>query len=191
VDKSAVKSASESLARARAALSAIEHSQSLPDIETAWSDFLVAANRVYSRLEQGAKTDGTSTSWFGRKKNERKSSALLQYVHHARNADEHGLAKVTDRTAPALAIGVGRGAWRIDGTTGPGGQLKVTALGGQTAESKFVESIPSSVRLVTAIDRGVSYQPPKNEHGYALLPNEVAEKVIDHLGGLIEEADRL
>jgi hypothetical protein len=189
--KAAISSASENLERAKTALDEINGALSLSDLESAWSAFLVAASRVYTKLEQGAKSNGTSGAWFGRKKTERKNDKTLQYAHHARNADEHGLAKVTDRTSPALALGVGPGRWRFDGTTGPGGQLQITALGGQTSESKFVDAIPSKVRLVKVVDRGVSYDPPQDQNGRDLLPNEVAESVVKALDALIKEAEQL
>jgi hypothetical protein len=125
------------------------------------SDFLIAANRIFSKLEQGSKTNGQSKAWFGRKRHERRTNPLLRYIHHARNADEHGLAKVTDRTASGLALGVGPGMWRFDGTTGPGGGLQITAMGGQVPGlSKFVEIIPSKVRLIKVFDCGDPYDPP-------------------------------
>jgi hypothetical protein len=172
MDKTAVTAASESLARAEAALRDIEAAQTVGEIEKAWSDFLTAANRVFSKLQQGAKSNGQTAAWYARIRHERKRDKLLRYLRHARNADEHGLAKVTERTSPSLALGVGPGAWRFDGTIGPGGQMKVTALGGQVVgQSKFVEIIPSKVRLVKVIDRGVSYDPPLDANSKELLPN--------------------
>jgi hypothetical protein len=189
--RAAIQIASEHLAQVRTALDQINSAQSLTDVETAWSNFLVAANRVYTKLEQGSKSNGSSIAWFGRKKNERKKNKMLQYVYHARNVDEHGLAKVTDRTAPGLALGVGPGAWRFDGTTGLGGRLQISALGGQTAESKFVEGIPSKVRLVRVVQRGDSYDPPQDQSGRDLLPNEVADATVKALDALIKEAQQL
>ena len=193
MNKVAVKAASENLKRAETALHDIEAAQTLAEVETAWSDFLTAAGRVFTKLEQGAKSNGKSNAWFGRKKHERRTDPLLQYVHHARNADEHGLAEVTERTAPALALGVGPGAWRFDGTVGPEMQMKVTAMGGQVpGKSKFVEVVPSKVRLVKVIDRGVSYDPPVDpQTKQTLLPNEVAKLALDYIGRMIQEAGKL
>jgi hypothetical protein len=74
MDKAAVKASSDNIARATAAMHAMESAKILAEIETAWSDFLTAANRVFSKLEQGAKSNGKSTGWYGRKKHERKTS---------------------------------------------------------------------------------------------------------------------
>jgi len=110
MDKAGLKAASECLTRAKAALEAMEGSEKLEDIESAWSDFLTAANRIFSKLEQGAKATEKSMGWFGQKKYERKTDSFLRYIHHARNVDEHGLARVTEKTAGGLALGVGLGA---------------------------------------------------------------------------------
>jgi hypothetical protein len=179
-------------ARAAAALRDIERAQTLGAIETAWSDFLIAAGRLFSRLEQGAKTNSQSEAWFGRKKHERRTIPMLTYIHHARNADEHGLAKVTDRTVPGIALGVGPGAWRFDGTLGPSGQMRITALGGQVpGVSKFVEAVPSKVPLIRVMDRGVSYDPPLDLTSTVLLPNEVAARALTYLQQMIEQARQL
>lgn len=192
MDKAAVTASSDHLARATEAVRDIENASTLAGIETAWSDFLTAANRIFSKLEQGAKTNSVSRAWYGRQHHERRTNPLLRYIHHARNVDEHGLAKITERTAPGLALGVGPGVWRFDGTLGPGGQMRITALGGQIpGESKFVESIPSKVRLVKVIDRGDPYDPPRDANAKELLPNEVADLALDYLRTMIEEAGRL
>lgn len=73
MDKTAVSASRDNLKRAEAALHEIEAAQTLPEVEIAWSDFLVAANRVFSKLEQGAKTNGRSSAWYGRKKHERRT----------------------------------------------------------------------------------------------------------------------
>jgi hypothetical protein len=187
MDKTAVVVATEYLARAETALNAIDHAQTLTEMETAWSDFLTAANRVFSKLEQGAKINGKSKAWFGRKKHERRTDPILRYVHHARNADEHGLAKITEKTAAGLALGVGPGIWRFDGSIGPGGQMKITALGGQVAgESKFVETIPAKVNLVRVYDCGDPYDPPPGK-----LPDEVAKITLNYIRDMITEASQL
>ena len=192
MEKAAIKAADENLARATPARQAMENAQKLSEIETAWSDFLTAANRIFSKLEQGAKVSGKSNSWYGRKKHERSTSPLLSYIHHARNADEYGIARVTEKTGAGLALGVGPGAWRFDGTFGPGGTMKVTALGGQVpGESKFVEVIPSKVRLVAVIDRGVKYEPPIGPNSAELTPIEVANTALVQLKSLIEDAEQL
>jgi hypothetical protein len=192
MDKTAAQSARECLSRANAAFEHMENSQRLEDIDSAWSDFLTAAHRIYSKLEQGAKVAEASKIWFREKKYQRKTDPALQYIHHARNADEHGIVRVTEKTAGGLALGVGPGAWRFDGTLGPGGAMKITALGDQVpGVSKFIDVIPSKVRLRDVIDRGVKYEPPKRAEGQELTPIEVAKSALVMLQELVEQAESL
>jgi hypothetical protein len=67
MDKNAVDAAAENLRRAGDTIAAMNTSVSLSQFETAWSDFLTAAHRIFSKLEQGAKADGKSKAWFGQK----------------------------------------------------------------------------------------------------------------------------
>ena len=46
--------------------------------EEAWTDFLLAASTIYTKLEQGAKTSGQSAAWFGRKKKQRRDDPVLR-----------------------------------------------------------------------------------------------------------------
>jgi hypothetical protein len=81
MDKAGLKAASECLTRAKAALEAMEGSEKLEDIESAWSDFLTAANRIFSKLEQGAKATEKSMGWFGQKStNERLTHFFATYI---------------------------------------------------------------------------------------------------------------
>ena len=92
MDPTAIKQAKTRLDRAKEAIATLETKKVTPsEIQTAWSNFLLAANSVYSKLEQGSKTDGKSKAWFGRVKHIRKTDELLLYIHHARNSEEHDL----------------------------------------------------------------------------------------------------
>jgi hypothetical protein len=44
-----------------------------------------------ARLEDKRQRDGG----YGRAKHERRNDPLLSYIHHARNADEHGIKDIT------------------------------------------------------------------------------------------------
>jgi hypothetical protein len=93
--QSAIDQAKQRLERARHALKRMEDAKTFASFETPWSEFLMAASGVYSKLEQGAKGCPPSEGWFGRKKHDRKKDPLLKYLHHARNTDEHGLGGTT------------------------------------------------------------------------------------------------
>jgi hypothetical protein len=60
-----------------------------PRFEPLWYDFLVNFNNAFSQLEQGAKISHRSKEWFSKVKKFRKTDALLIYLQHARNFEEH------------------------------------------------------------------------------------------------------
>jgi len=190
--KVAIAHAYERLTKAKAAVAAMEASTEFRSFGAAWSDFLIAASGIYSKLQQGAKSNGSSGGWFGKKMNARKTDELLRYIHHARNSDEHGLAPTTHLEPGSFAVG-GGGSYRFDGIIGPGGSLAVTHLGGPPPR---LEITPASVRLVTVFDEkhGNQYQPPAIHLGATLSdtsPLSVAKLGLAYLSALIAEADKL
>jgi len=104
MNEKAVSAARDRLQRARTAVADLEKGDKLPEIETAWWSFLLAAAGIYSKLEQGAKGNGKSEAWFGRIKHIRKKDPLLSYMHHARNSEEHSLEGSTARGVGLIAL---------------------------------------------------------------------------------------
>lgn len=66
----------------------------LGELEPVWSNFLTAHNGIFTVLEQGAKINPKSRQWFGEKKTFRRKDEMLNYLHQARNADEHDIPSV-------------------------------------------------------------------------------------------------
>lgn len=89
MDPQAIVKATERLEHARAAVVSMKNAKTLGESRKAWIEFLIAANAIYSKLEQGAKVSGASQAWYGRKKHERRKDELLCYIHHARHSEEH------------------------------------------------------------------------------------------------------
>ena len=61
-----------------------------------WSAFLNAINRAFLALSAGARDNAKTRAWWSEKKHEWKTDPLLQYLHQARNSDEHGLDALTE-----------------------------------------------------------------------------------------------
>lgn len=185
----AIEHAEHRLKKARQALDVMEFSTTFAESEEAWSAFLSAASTVYSKLEQGSKTSGTSQGWFGRKKHERKNDELLCYIHHARNSDEHGIAEITAREGGGWAL-QGGGKYLLNGTIGNNGVLEVTHMGGPPPKVVIIEP---SVRLVPVKNErwGDVFSPPTMHLGEKLpniAPLTIAKLAIDYLENLVAEA---
>ena len=97
MDPNAVEQAQVRLRKAEKALEALKEADGYEAAEDAWTDFLLAASTIYTKLEQGSKSNNRSSGWFSRKKKERKDDPLLKYLHRARNSDEHGIERIDER----------------------------------------------------------------------------------------------
>lgn len=189
MDKTAVAASYVSLAKAAAAIEAMRNAKTFPELEAAWSDFLLAAGRIFSKLEQGAKSNGTSRAWFGRQRHTRRSEPLLSYIHHARNADEHGIERITERKPASLGIG-SSGATYIKRMTVRHGLIEIEGDGSPLK----VTVIPGRAELIAVFDHGDKYEPPTQHLGNAISdqsPLAVAELAIAYLRTMIDDAAKL
>jgi hypothetical protein len=100
--QSSVLQAKARLEKAKSALAKLEDGpiKDTAVFRSAWSDFLLATASIYFKLEQGAKGNGPSEGWYGRKKHERKADPLLSYLH--RCEDSHRLLNSMILEAEAL-----------------------------------------------------------------------------------------
>lgn len=172
-------------------------STSFEETQSAWTNFLFHANAIYLFLEQGTKYDSKSGSWFGRKKHERKTDPLLNYLHHARNSNEHGLVKVIGFQPGGLAIGGGRNEGIFfKHAVFRGGKIEgeIEPIGGISVGYKI---IPSTSKLVEITDgrSGKRYPPPTTHLGkdlhefvFGASPLGVVIKACIYLDRLIKEA---
>lgn len=188
----AVEQAKSRFERATSAFAEFRGASNFGAFQSAWSEFLISANGIYSKLEQGAKGEGTSGAWFGRKVFERRQDQLLQYLHHARNADEHGLAPTAILDPGSFQV-KGSGHYRLDGVIRPSKDthIEVTHIGGPPP---IFEVRNPCARLVPVRDRGITYNPPTKHLGKLLddkSPAKVAKLSLTYFDQLIEEAASL
>lgn len=185
--KIALVQATQRLEKARRAVAQMKAAKSYAAFEEAWSEFLIGGGGVYAKLETGAKANGTSNAWFGRKKHDRGEDALLRYLHHARNTEEHGLEGSTVEAAQMQLGGQGfieKLVWR-------NGQLE------EFRASPGIEvRIDRRAMLVTVHDKrfGDSFEPPQTHLDQPLTdasPQNVATLALAYLEGLVAEAAKL
>jgi hypothetical protein len=192
----AVEQARARLARAESALKSFDEATVAVEAEVAWTDFLLAAGSVYSKLEQGAKADGKSVAWFGRKKNERKKDPLLRYLHFARNSEEHGIERIAEMTPPNFSL--------------DGRKLKFNERIPVKAQLGDKEPMPTfSGPIFDAVIAGPTLKPvrandrrfndfcdPPTEHLGQLIPNssfvaDLGKAAIPYLRQMVSEAESL
>jgi hypothetical protein len=165
-------------------------SASYPQFASAWSDFLIACGGVYSKLEQGSKGCGVSEGWFGRKRHDRKTDALLRYLHHARNSDEHGIEPTTAAKQKMLVGGNGY-IRSLTANLRDDGQYDVKFEGDASIDIE----VKIFAILVAAVDtrHGDVFPPPTQHLGDEIdpLPARVARLGLTYLERLIAETAQL
>ena len=194
MDSEAVDQARARLRKAEKALYALKAASNYNEAEDAWSDFLLAASGIYSKLEQGAKTKGSSAGWYGRKKKERKDDPLMRYLHYARNSDEHGIERVAERGGN-LVDPLLRGPLKFNGRRLY--ELTTWAPDGKPVKNPAYLYGPSLTMVVVHDRRFNDYCSPPPEHmgkkielddwslvGFATLG-------LAYLKGLVAEAEQL
>lgn len=189
----AIEQARARLAKARGAATDLAKADSFAAFQVLWSDFLIAAAGIYSKLEQGAKGSGVSEAWFGRKKHDRKKDPLLSYLHHARNTDEHGIEPTAEHKPGSLTI---HGDIHLNGMiNGPAGTaLRVAPIaGGRPPEIRYA---PARIVLVPVTDPRYNdtFHPPASHLGEPLSdtsPIAVASLALTYFESLLAEATKL
>jgi hypothetical protein len=179
MDKAATDKAARRIEKIRGTIAILE--TSTPEaIEDAWEEFVLAAGSFYSAIEQGSKKTAKSKAWFAKKKHERRTNPMLRYIHHARNAEEHGLARITGRFNSKIELS-------------PGGSVTVESDGKKTwkvvdseGEIKYANDI---VGLVPVKDDrfGDVFEPPDEYQG-SDGPILLAKQTLDYLEEMHREA---
>jgi hypothetical protein len=196
MDEKVITKAEGRLRIAHEALNNITKASDYTAFCDAWYIFLVSAKNIYTILEQGAKISPQSRQWFGGIRRLRRGDPLLQYLFQARDDNEHGLNDGTTLDPGGVFLGVMKSGYsqaiRVDGTTGPGGNLKVQALDGKPV---LIEKTPPHAVLAPVTDRGGNvYHPPHEHLGKPISDNSpfvVAQLALNYLTDLIVEAKGL
>jgi hypothetical protein len=199
----ALEHAKERLERAKQAGEMLSNATSFADTRRAWSDFLLAASAIYSKLEQGAKSNPKSLFWFGTKKKERRDDELLSYIHHARNTDEHGLAQLTKESqwgevtfpnpiggAPVSLVYTG------DDPDDPPDNFKMTNVTTGEVYEPLNHKKTEYLAVVAVTDEryGDTFKPPKLHLGEPIEVDEplgIAILATEYLKSLIADAEKL
>lgn len=188
MDEKAIDAARLQLERARKSMTALKASKDFSEVENHWADFLVAAGRAFTKLEQGSKKSGKSQAWWGRILHKRRNEPLLCYLWHARNVDEHTLQQVTQRHpggTSAIAptehdLKMLRRAVGIENTP-------------HTVIGVYKFSLPQ-VMLVDVVDKGVRYSAPAGNPGSELTkmtPTQAGDIAIVFIEIMLKEATEL
>jgi|SRR4051812_6248387 hypothetical protein len=189
--KPSLSRAKAELRAARSALGRMRRARTYDELEDGWRDYLGALEKAWLKAERECQTVRDQFEpWQQQFRAERKSDPLLSYLSHARNADTHTIQDTLNQTPPSIGLGPAYGnSWYIEKLEIKNGQI--THYSGD--KPMKVTFIPGRLELVTVVDRGVSYEPPKSHRGESLSktdPISVAELGLTYYESFIAEAER-
>jgi hypothetical protein len=188
VQAKAIEAAWAEYKRAEEFAASIATSNEFAEVDAAWKSFLVHAGRVFTKLEQGSKTDGKSQAWWGRKLHERRTDALLCYLWHARNADEHTLQEIAALREATIK--------QVQPTQAELNEFH-NAMSKQPlpySPLALIEVTPRHFKMLDVVDRGVKYVAPLEHRGKPLTDTSAAavtRLALSYIGEMLTQADKL
>ena len=159
MNRAGIDKARRRLDSAKASYEMVRHARNWSEFEPAWVSFLIQSNAIFEILKAASHGSPKGGPWIGRKQNERGDDELLCYMHHARNAEQHGIKPVA-QDLPSIALPVAPERGKIVSLTVQNGMpVSARFIGDSGAELNMTFS-PGKPRLVSVIDRGKKYDPP-------------------------------
>lgn len=189
MDPTAIRHAKARLIQAEAAAAGLMAAASFDGLESKWTDFLVAAASIFTKLEQGAKRFAPSELWFRQIRTLRRNDPLLRYLHHARNANEHGIQDTAHRKAVGAVIEFPNGKEAVLRVDSPDVIFEQQETGGAP-----IKRIIRYTDLVPIFDRGVKYDPPTEHLGEAIDtrdPAKISAMALEYLRRIVAEGEKL
>jgi hypothetical protein len=190
MDREAFERSRDESRKAAGKLQEIRGANQLEKISELWSEYLTCIQRSYTKLRIACR-NGPSKGWCDKVFHTRDDDELLKYVLHARNADEHGIAKITKEKSGGVGLNPKEGNFLgVDELTISGGRL---SMGPALAANAKIETFPAEVLLVPVRERGVAYAVPSMHLGNKLADVNllaVAEAADQFLRAKLDEADK-
>jgi hypothetical protein len=160
-----------------------------------WSEFLSAANGIFTMLEQVTKNSAAGRAWMGSRKYERRHDSLLSYMQHARNAEEHGIDAITDLEPGRLVFQGPEGdISSIENFDGKRGRYQNISASPDLRTAQNIRFYPQKPRLRPVVDRGVNFELPKEHLGaeiHDVSPVSVGGLFLNYVARIAVEAFEL
>jgi hypothetical protein len=192
MDGMALEAAKEKLQHAREKVAAMTAATDIRMLARLWEEFLTLQQQVFLRLKK-AFEHGHSKLWSDTVINDQRSDEMLRYLKHARNADEHGIHKITETNTGGLGIRPRQGDTlhvnrMVLDTRGP---TPVIAMDQETASNALIVFIPASVKVIAVRDRGVNYDPPTSHLGNPIVSSVIsmAALTVSYLANRMQEGE--
>lgn len=183
--------AKRELAAAEKAIERMTKAESIDDLEDEWKVYLNSIEKCWVKTERACQhVRNKFQPWQGEFSNERKKDALLRYIKHARNSDQHSIQEAMQKKEASSSMYVegGQGVTHIERLEIRNGRL-VEYRGNQPL---IIENLPNRVELIPVKDGNKWYNPPKQHKDVKLLwpaPVDVAVLGLEYYRNFIRLAE--
>ena len=158
----------QELERAARQVELLRTGRELTELTDAWKAFLDAFVQTGNKLLGGSQVvtanEAAAKSWSGVFEARLRSSVLLSYLYHARNANNHGVAAILSTEEGKLHL-CSNGAIHISNIIATKGELAIKFAG----TPPTIAIAPNRVVAVHVTDNGVVFHPPEEEIGLLQL----------------------
>ena len=176
------------MARAEEAYKKVLTSDNLDSLEENWKLFLHKIERVWNKASDHYKKSPRWNGWKGRYESDRKRDSLLSYLINARGAEEHTVTEITKKEVGSIEINGKDGNLYIEKMIMKNGVI-MELNSPHPIEIKFSFA---RVKLLPVVNRGRTYDPPKEHLGESINPEniaEICEKSIGYYRDFLQKAD--
>ena len=183
--------AKRELKLAEKAIERMTNAQSIEDLEDEWKIYLNAIEKVWVKAERGCQhVRNRFQPWQGTFTKDRKKDALLKYIKHARNSDQHTIEEVMQKkdASSSMYVEGGEGVTHIDRLVIKNGSL-VEYRGNKPL---VIENLPNRVELLRVKDSNKWYNPPKSHKQVRLhwpAPVDVAVLGLEYYRDFVNQAE--
>ena len=183
--------AKSELRSAEKAIERMTQAKSIEDLEDEWKIYLNAIEKVWVKTERGCQhVRNKFQPWQGSFSRERKKDALLKYIKHARNSDQHTIEEVMQKkdASSSMYIKGGEGVTHIERLVIENGNL-VEYRGNKPLT---IENLPNRVELLRVKDSNKWYNPPKSHKQVRLhwpAPVDVAVLGLEYYRDFVSQVE--
>jgi len=183
--------AKRELIAAEKAIERMTQAGSLEDLEDEWKNYLNAIEKCWVKTERAFQNIRNQFQpWQGKFANERKKDALLKYIKHARNSDQHTIQEGMQKkdASSSMYVEGGSGVTHIERLEIRGGKL-IEYRGNKPL---VIENLPNRIELLRVKDGSKWYNPPKSHRQIKLLwpaPVDVAILGLEYYRDFIKQAE--
>jgi hypothetical protein len=176
---------------AEKALSRMGSSENIDDLEDEWKVFLGAIEKCWVKTERACQSQRNKFQpWQVLFARDRKKDALLKYVKHARNSDNHSIREVMQKADASSSMYVegGPGVTHIENLEIRDGRL-ISYKGNRPLT---IENLPNRVELIKVMDSGKWYNPPKSHKNIKLLwaaPLDVSALALEYYKDFVSQVE--